>query len=105
MGKLRSGRPVPPETVEAECLAVVHASTVAEDGRLEEIRHLMEQIEELEAKINRLTRERDRLQDQMRDLHTEAHRLNDVQTSIAGEGLMELERANGRGLRAQTAAA
>jgi len=63
MGKLRSGRPVPADTVRAECLAVVHASTVAEDGRLDEIRGYIEQIEAIEARIGRLTRERDKLQD------------------------------------------
>jgi len=105
MGSLRRGRPVPPETVEAECLAVVHASALAEDGRLGQIRELCAEIERREEQIARLTRERDRLQQQMYALQEEAARLNTVHTNVAREGLMELENGNGRSLRAQTAAA
>ncbi len=41
----------------------------------------------------------------MYELQVEAHRLNDVQTGVAAEGLMEIRVAEGRGMVGQTAAA
>ncbi len=107
----RRGRPVPPETVRAECLAVCHASGVAEDGRLDEIDRLNERVETLEGqigelyrRIGKLTRERDAVQKTAYALQEDARRLNTVHVNVAAEGLMEIE-ASGRGLVGQTAAA